>query len=144
MKNRDGQISGEWGLGRWLLLGVFGIVLAVGIAIVAGSLASQPIGLSGEPVSAGSALEPAQDTSPAPDAKSKKGEQGSKPDSGTSSNTGTASPPVTSPPVTVPPEATPPAAAGTRDDYSGTGAVVPKSESGESAGGEGGGGADDD
>ena len=47
--------------GPWVLFGVFGIGVAVGIALLAGSFASQPVGLTGNPVSAGSALKPATD-----------------------------------------------------------------------------------
>lgn len=43
---------------RWTLLGILGLALAVGVALVASSLASQRIGLSDEPISAGSALQP--------------------------------------------------------------------------------------
>ena len=40
----------------WALFGAFGIGVAVGIALVAGQLASQPVGITGEPVSATSSL----------------------------------------------------------------------------------------
>jgi hypothetical protein len=40
-------------------LALLGVVLAAGIALAASRLASQPIGLAGEPVSAGSELAPA-------------------------------------------------------------------------------------
>lgn len=42
----------------WALFGAFGIGVAVGIALVAGQLASQPVGITGEPVSATSSLAP--------------------------------------------------------------------------------------
>lgn len=54
-------------LGR-IGLALLGVVLAAGIALAASRLASQPIGLSSEPVSAGSDLapaEPARSTRPA-------------------------------------------------------------------------------
>ncbi|MCO5316252.1 MAG: hypothetical protein M9938_08840 [Solirubrobacterales bacterium] len=51
--------SGDWSALRWILLGLVGIVLAVAIALAAANLIRQPVGLAGEPVSAGSALEPA-------------------------------------------------------------------------------------
>ena len=41
----------------WALFGAFGIGVAVGIALVAGQLASQPVGITGQPVSANSSLE---------------------------------------------------------------------------------------
>ncbi|MBK8294527.1 MAG: hypothetical protein IPK93_07035 [Solirubrobacterales bacterium] len=62
MNNQDERIPGDWGLWQWLILGVCGIVLALAIALAAGNLARQPVGLSGEPVSAGSALDPAAAT----------------------------------------------------------------------------------
>ncbi|HRV59061.1 MAG: hypothetical protein KDB54_11945 [Solirubrobacterales bacterium] len=62
MTDRKEAIPGEWGRWRWIALLACGIVLAVAIALVAGSLAHQPVGLSGEPVSAGSALVPANVT----------------------------------------------------------------------------------
>ena len=40
----------------WALFGAFGIGVAVGIALVAGQLASQPVGITGEPVSATASL----------------------------------------------------------------------------------------
>lgn len=40
----------------WALFGAFGIGVAVGIALVAGQLASQPVGITGQPVSANSSL----------------------------------------------------------------------------------------
>ena len=51
--NHERKIPGEWSLARWLLLGISGIALAVAIALAAGNLADQPVGISGEPVSAG-------------------------------------------------------------------------------------------
>ena len=42
----------------WALFGAFGIGVAVGIALVAGQLASQPVGITGESVSATSSLAP--------------------------------------------------------------------------------------
>ena len=42
----------------WALFGAFGIGVAVGIALVAGQLASQPVGITGEPISATSSLAP--------------------------------------------------------------------------------------
>ena len=56
----NGGTSGTGGLLRrylgWALFGAFGIGVAVGIALVAGQLASQPVGITGEPVSATSSL----------------------------------------------------------------------------------------
>lgn len=40
----------------WALFGAFGIGVAVGIALVAGQLASQPVGITGEPVAATESL----------------------------------------------------------------------------------------
>ncbi len=45
----------------WLGLGLLGIGLAVAIALVAHNLTDQPIGIAGEPVSAGRALDPPAD-----------------------------------------------------------------------------------
>jgi hypothetical protein len=56
--------------GPWVLFGVFGIGVAVGIALLAGSFASQPVGLTGNPVSAGAALKPAFEEKSAPGRKS--------------------------------------------------------------------------
>src|SRR3954471_15039772 len=47
-------------------LAVLGVVLAAGIAVAASRLASQPIGLSSKPVSAGSDLAPAPAPASAP------------------------------------------------------------------------------
>ena len=56
----NGRPPGPGGLLRrylgWTLFGAFGIGVAVGIALVAGQLASQPVGITGEPVSATSSL----------------------------------------------------------------------------------------
>lgn len=49
---------GPKSLARWLALGFLGIGLAVAIALVARNLADQPVGIAGEPVSAGRALDP--------------------------------------------------------------------------------------
>ncbi len=48
-------------LAIWLALGLLGIGLAVAIALVARNLADQPVGIAGEPVSAGRALDPPRD-----------------------------------------------------------------------------------
>lgn len=48
------------GAALWLLAGLAGIALAVAIALVATNLVRQPVGLAGEPVSAGRALEPVE------------------------------------------------------------------------------------
>lgn len=59
-QNSGGGPGGPGELARrylgWMLFGVFGIGVAVGIALVAGQLASQPVGITGEPVSATSSL----------------------------------------------------------------------------------------
>ncbi|MGK2956438.1 MAG: hypothetical protein ACSLFI_12320 [Solirubrobacterales bacterium] len=141
MKNGNRQMSGEWGLGRWLLLGIFGIALAVAIALAAGSLASQPIGLSGEPVSAGSALEPAQVMSPVPEVKRRKPDRRNESGSEETSNVGPVDPPVAPAPVTAPSQPAPPVETGTPDD-SNTGSV-PEAEPAEPEAGEGGGQDDD-
>ncbi len=60
----------------WLGLGLLGIVLAVAIALVAHNLTDQPIGIAGEPVSAGRALDPPADRG------SRSGTGGSKADQG--------------------------------------------------------------
>jgi|GEM_PF-3166841 len=62
MNKQEDRIPGDWGIWQWLALGVLGIVLALAIALAAGRLASQPVGLAGEPVSAASAMEPASTT----------------------------------------------------------------------------------
>lgn len=43
---------------RWLGLGLLGIVIAIGVAILASNLASRQIGLASEPVTAGEDLAP--------------------------------------------------------------------------------------
>ncbi len=59
-RNPEDKSGGPGALTRrylgWVLFGVFGIGVAVGIALVAGQLASQPVGITGEPVSATSSL----------------------------------------------------------------------------------------
>ena len=121
--NHERKIPGEWSLARWLLLGISGIALAVAIALAAGNLADRPVGISGEPVSAGSALEPPSDngsSGAAKSASSGSGNGGTTSDStpGTdTSGTGTAAAPV-APPVTAPAQPAPPAATG-GDDYAG-------------------------
>ena len=47
----------------WALFGAFGIGVAVGIALVAGQLASQPVGITGEPVSVTASLASPRDGS---------------------------------------------------------------------------------
>jgi len=47
-------------------LALLGVVVAAGIGLAASSLVSQPIGLSGEPVTAGGDLAPASDPEPEP------------------------------------------------------------------------------
>ena len=44
--NHERKIPGEWSLARWLLLGISGIALAVAIALAAGNLADQPVGIT--------------------------------------------------------------------------------------------------
>lgn len=59
MSEPEKRPSSDWSARRWFLLGLAGIALAVAIALAAVNLVRQPVGLTGEPVSAGSALEPA-------------------------------------------------------------------------------------
>ncbi len=66
MIGRKERNSGNQGVWKWVALGACGIVLAFAIALVAGNLAEQPVGLTGEPVSAGSALAPATSTTTQP------------------------------------------------------------------------------
>lgn len=126
---QERKIPGEWSLGRWLLLGAFGIALAVAIALAAGNLADQPVGISGEPVSAGSALEPASDsTGPATTKSTGSGGKQTSPDttgspttsSGSSSGTGTG---TYTPPVVPQTQPVPPAV--TDGDDSATGTAQP-------------------
>lgn len=44
---------------RWLGLAALGMLIAAGVSVAASNLASQQIGLSSEPISAGDALAPA-------------------------------------------------------------------------------------
>lgn len=128
--NQERKIPGEWSFGRWLLLGAFGIALAVAIALVAGNLADQPVGISGEPVSAGSALEPTSASGGSavtkPPADSSGSDAGS---GGSTSGSSTATIPVTPQTQTAPPVAT------GSDDYS-AGNVQPGGSDDSSGGGE--------
>lgn len=62
MSGPDEPTSSDWSALRWILLGLAGIALAAAIGLAAANLVHQPVGLTGEPVSAGSALEPATGT----------------------------------------------------------------------------------
>lgn len=62
MSSPDEPTSSDWSALRWILLGLAGIALAAAIGLAAANLVHQPVGLTGEPVSAGSALEPATGT----------------------------------------------------------------------------------
>lgn len=138
--NHERKIPGEWSLARWLLLGISGIALAVAIALAAGNLADQPVGISGEPVSAGSALEPPSDGGNSGAKKSATVGSGS---GGTSSGstaipdtsgTATSGTSTAAPPVATPTQPAPPVATG-GDDYA-SGTEQPSGSDDSSGGGE--------
>ena len=141
--NHERKIPGEWSLARWLLLGISGIALAVAIALAAGNLADQPVGISGEPVSAGSALEPPSDGSNSGAKKSATGGSGSggtpsavtaSPDTSGTAASGTSSP---APPVAPPAQPVPPGPpVATRGDDSASPAEQPSGPGDSSSGGE--------
>ncbi len=118
-------------LAIWLALGLLGIGLAVAIALVARNLADQPVGIAGEPVSAGRALDPPRNPAPGnnsgganrgQDEKDRKKEQADReksPDDG---------------------EYTPPANTGTPGGSSGGGSTAAPSPGNGSSGGSGGSG----
>lgn len=138
--NQERKIPGEWSLGRWLLLGAFGVALAVAIALVAGNLADQPVGISGEPVSAGTALEPASGTSEPGSSKSNGSSGDASPANGTDSSgipsSGTAGSGTSSPPAVPQTQPAPPAplVATGSDDYS-TGTATDAGSDDSSGGG---------
>lgn len=137
MSDQEERIPGDWGFWQWILLGICGIVLALAIALAAGSLARQPVGLSGEPVSAGSALDPGPSTQTAT------GREGRKADSGKQSTGASTVPPanVVSPDTSVPPVSSPPS----NVQSSPPSAAEGGSDEGEaSSGDEGGGEVEDD
>ena len=56
----------EPGTVAWIVLAVAGLLVAVAVAYAASRLASPHVGLSGEPVSAGARLAPAERAQPRP------------------------------------------------------------------------------
>ncbi len=100
---------------RWTLLGILGLALAVGVALVASSLASQRIGLSDEPISAGSALQPPRSgdnstTRPGDETHSKGTTPTPSDTTGPGTTTIPVSPTTTTSPPTSSPSTSPPAA----------------------------------
>lgn len=122
-------------LAIWLALGLLGIGLAVAIALVARNLADQPVGIAGEPVSAGRALDPPRKSASGTNPGGTKAGQGSndrkteKADGGHSQDDARYAPPVS--------KGAPGTGSGSGDD-SGSGG------SGDSHGDEGDGHDDDD
>lgn len=93
----------------WILLGLAGVALAVGITMAATSVTSQRIGLESEPLSAGSELVPTTARTATVDAR---------PARTTPARTQTqaAPPSAAPPPATTPPVATPPVTPPATDD----------------------------
>jgi len=87
---------------KWMGLALAGLLIAVGVAIAAGNLAGQQIGLASEPISAGDALAPATSTSHGHGSSHSGHGHGGKP------QTGTTAPTITSPPVETAAPAPPP------------------------------------
>jgi len=83
----------------WAALAIAGLLIAVGVSFAASRLASPNIGLSSEPITAGSKLAPARTSADKPAARPKKRPKKKKP---TPTVTTPAVPPAT-PPVAPPP-----------------------------------------
>ena len=124
MNSQQEPTPGDWGKWQWIVLGVGGILLAVAIALAAGSLARQPVGLSGEPVSAGSVLDPAPSSVPNPGPAVKRGPKSGSRRGGVTTQATKPDQPAAAPAAPVP---------STADDYSST-----STEGSEGEGEEGG------
>jgi hypothetical protein len=71
----------------WALLALVGIAVAVALSVAAGSLSTQPIGLSSEPLRAGDRLAPAERTVVQPAAKPKRKRKPARSRSGSTATT---------------------------------------------------------
>lgn len=97
---------------RWTALALLGVVIAVGVGVIASQVASQRIGLASEPVRAGETLAPSS-TAPAGHGGNRRGSDGSGPGSGD----GTGPTTTTTSTITTVPSTTAPSSTG--DDYGG-------------------------
>ncbi len=88
-----------------VVLAVLGVLVAVGIALAAGKLVRQPIGIASEPVTAGRRLAPAPATSARPPKRAAHGARPRARPPARRRGTGTATTPATAAPA--PPAATP-------------------------------------
>ncbi|HET6569867.1 MAG TPA: hypothetical protein VFG58_00050, partial [Solirubrobacterales bacterium] len=94
---------------KWLGLALLGIAVAAAVAIAAGNLAGQQIGLSSEPISAGDALAPRAASQANPKVEPEPASPPEKP----------APEPTTSPETTTPPAETQPSPEGSDDSPGG-------------------------